>query len=150
MKALLFTVLPFLIASCGVYAWYPYVTRDFELGKPKEATVGSVMIGWETGSDYMQYEKWLVDRKGLRKELIYNGLIQGILQVSYREFAVDVRGAYARPAFNQELKYELANSPEITFQDVRIRIESADQSKVVFVLLQEPTETKIDTSAAKK
>lgn len=47
-----------------------------------------------------------------RRELIYGGLAAGVISISYREYS----DGFARPAFTQDLRYDLKDGREIGFQ----------------------------------
>lgn len=77
--------------------------------------------------------------EGFRAELVYQGAGGGVLRIGYREFVDDM----ARPAFSQELTYDLnPNGPtEIAFQGLRIEVVKAGNLKIdyrVFTPEQEP------------
>jgi hypothetical protein len=126
----------------------PYFHKGYELGRPASANVGSPIMSWDYGSP---------DGRGrivgMRKELIYSGIAQDIVYVNYREYnALGSEGgscltgtsrpsmteAMARPAFYQELKYDISKSQIITFQDVRIQVISADPERLRFTVLEGP------------
>jgi hypothetical protein len=83
--------------------------------------------GWKTSSE--------VSADYVRKELIYSGVSGSTIEITYREF----RGNLAAPAFFQSAKYDLAASREITFQQFRIRVDSADNNGLTGVLLSDGT-----------
>jgi hypothetical protein len=66
----------------------------------------------------------------LKKELLYNGKSGKTIKVTYREF-VD---SMARPAFYQNLEYDLAESRDIGFRDIRITVIEATNSFIRFVV----------------
>ena len=118
------------LMGCGL-AREDYFTRGYDVGKQVEVTVGSVMMSWEEGVKNSVYGTIL---SSMKHELSYSGIDKGVIQVSYREYGND----YARQAFYQDLKYDLSTSNEITFRDIKIKVEHADQAKIVFTVLQEP------------
>jgi hypothetical protein len=65
------------------------------------------------------------------REIIYTGSSQSTLTLLYREF-VDNR---ARPAFAQELKYDLQRDRTIGFQGARIEIISAGNTGITYRVL---------------
>lgn len=136
MKIISLVVVALLLVFSGC-SLAPYFIRYYEPGVLSEATVGSLIMGWENGFGPLEKN---VGWYGMRKELLYGGIAQNVVQISYREYAVGETGLYARPSFYQDLKYDLTNSKIITFQDVRIRIESATPEKIVFTIIQEPTQ----------
>ena len=62
-----------------------------------------------------------VDEPSFRQELIYNGKTGATLRFLYREFSQDM----IRPAFSQELTYDLDEGSEIGFRAVRIEVMDA-------------------------
>jgi len=70
--------------------------------------------------------------EGFRAELVYQGAGGGILRIGYREFVNDM----ARPAFSQELTYDLSPSgvTEFAFQGLRIEVLSAGNMKIEYRL----------------
>ena len=93
-------------------------------------------MAWESGrknptNDYVI--------SGFRQELSYSGIDKGVILISYREFSVGIQGAYARPAFSQELRYDLSSSKTITFREVRIEVDTATSEKIRYKVLSGPS-----------
>ena len=65
-----------------------------------------------------------------RQELIYNGKSQNVIKVSYREFKDD----FARPAFQQDLLYDLSESKEIGFRGTIIEVLEATNTYIKFIV----------------
>jgi hypothetical protein len=63
-------------------------------------------------------------------ELVYSGVSQGTVSILYREYKAD----FARPAFSQELKYDLKDGNEIGFRGARIKILKADNVSIKYVV----------------
>lgn len=66
------------------------------------------------------------------KELIYSGMSQNTITISYREFSDNA----ARPAFAQELKYDLSQSDPIGFRGARFQIVKATNSGLVYKVIK--------------
>jgi hypothetical protein len=66
--------------------------------------------------------------KSYKQKLIYSGLSEDTLKLSCREY----KNEMPRPVFEEELTYNLANSREIEFQDLRIEILYATESTLNF------------------
>lgn len=64
----------------------------------------------------------------LRRELVYGGVSQGTISVLYREFVNDM----ARPAFSQELRYDLAQGRIVGYQGARFEILRADNTGITY------------------
>ena len=69
---------------------------------------------------------------GFRREILYTGGSRGTVTFQYREFMHDM----ARPAFSQELSYDLAAGNEIGFRGARIRIVNVSNTGLRFVVLR--------------
>lgn len=67
-----------------------------------------------------------------KRELIYSGISRGVVAISYREFSGDL----ARPAFTQELTYDLADGDEIGFRGARFQVIKATNTSIRYVVLR--------------
>lgn len=76
-----------------------------------------------------------VDELGAaRIQLLYNGKRgDNVIVLTYREF----QGGFARPAFYQELSYDLKESAKISFRNYVIRVLEATNNSVTFVIEKE-------------
>lgn len=68
-----------------------------------------------------------------KKEFIYNGKVGNNVKFIYREFINDM----ARPAFNQDLQYDLAESNTIGFKGLRIEIIKATNTSIEYKILSD-------------
>lgn len=68
----------------------------------------------------------------IRWELLYSGRSGDEIGISYREYSNLVGGQLARPAFYQELKYDLAKGARITFRETVIEVVDANNSGITF------------------
>ena len=98
------------------------------------ASVGSPMASW----------RWTVYRaypaRSMAGMLVYSGITGSTMRVSYREFGgYLIEGPnYARPAFSQDLTYDLSTSRRISFRDILIDIEEATPSQVSYRIIRGP------------
>lgn len=100
-----------------------------------EAMISSPMAIKAVPIDRSQYELLLCERMGtkaFRREILYSGGAKGTIQLQYREFAND----YARPAFSQELSFDLAMGKEMGFRGARIRVESISNTGIRYTVLK--------------
>jgi len=67
---------------------------------------------------------------GLVQEIIYNGRAGNSVKMLYREFSYDV----ARPAFAQELQYDLGESHVVGFKTLRMEILEATNTQITYRL----------------
>lgn len=73
-----------------------------------------------------------MNTKGFRREILYSGGNKGSLQLQYREYMND----YARPAFSQELSYDLAAGKDIGFKGARIRVLNISNVGLRYMVLK--------------
>jgi hypothetical protein len=59
-------------------------------------------------------------------ELIYSGVANNIVRAVYREYVDDL----ARPAFSQELQYDLSGDRVIAYKSIRVRVIEATNSTI--------------------
>jgi hypothetical protein len=105
----------------------------YQMNVQQHATVGSPIMAWEQGFAMQK----------TRKELVYNGVDGQTLNIAYREYSGDghTHGRLlARPAFSQDLKYNIDGPSIVTFRDVTIQVLAADSSGISFVVVAEPAE----------
>ncbi len=63
-----------------------------------------------------------------QQTLIYNGKIGNRITLGYREFSNDT----ARPAFNNEVSYDLAESTTLGYKGARIEIIKATNTDITY------------------
>lgn len=66
-----------------------------------------------------------------QQTLIYNGRVGDKINIGYREFY----GSAARPAFNNNVEYDLATSNTIAYRGARIQVITADNTSISYKLL---------------
>ena len=71
--------------------------------------------------------------KCLKQEFIYNGISNNSTKFIYREYINNL----ARPAFNQEIQYDLNESKTIGFKGLRIEILNATNSNIKYKILSD-------------
>lgn len=70
-------------------------------------------------------------KDGFKYELMYQGIDANTLRISYREYSDNL----ARPAFQQDLTYTLAEGDTpVSFKGVRLTIHSASNNEVVYTV----------------
>lgn len=70
-------------------------------------------------------------KPSVTKEIIYNGKTPTNIKLLYREYVDD----YARPAFYQDLVYDLAESQTIGFKGIKIKVIEATNSGITFSVI---------------
>lgn len=69
--------------------------------------------------------------KCFKQQFIFNGKVNNSLKFTYREFVNDM----ARPAFNQDLQYDLSESNIIGFRGLRIEVLKANNISIEYKVL---------------
>ena len=84
----------------------------------------------------IKYEK-IADRvtaheDSFKRELVYTGISKNVVSILYREFKNDM----ARPAFTQDIKYDLGEGSEIGYRGARFKVISATNTGITYTLLK--------------
>ena len=66
------------------------------------------------------------------QEFVYNGRVGDAVKFIYREY----KNNYARPAFSQEVQYDLSQSDEIGFQNLRMKVINATNTSITYIVLR--------------
>lgn len=84
---------------------------------------------------FEQTEEGIIEANAnsFKAELIYTGKMGNIITVSYREFVDNM----ARPAFYQELNYDLSEGNDISFKSLKIKVLEATNSKISFQVIDD-------------
>jgi hypothetical protein len=69
---------------------------------------------------------------GFRREIVYSGVSKGVLSLLYREFT----DGLARPAFSQQLTYDLSDGDEIGYKGARFKVLKATNTSIRYVVLK--------------
>ncbi len=67
-----------------------------------------------------------------KRQLIYGGLSQNVISISYREFVDNM----ARPAFTQDVKYDLGESKIIGFKGARFEVSKATNTELTYKVIK--------------
>lgn len=107
-----------------------HITPDGTIGKGWIQISNGMRIGrhqWPSDARFEQIQGVSQDGS-FEAELVYSGTADNTLRLMYREYM----DGLARPAFTQELTYNLAESKTITFKSLTLEILEAGNSKVRF------------------
>jgi hypothetical protein len=72
------------------------------------------------------------DANAFKRELVYSGVSNNVVSILYREYINDL----ARPAFSQDLKYDLAQGDVIGFKGARFQIIKATNLTITYKVLK--------------
>lgn len=84
--------------------------------------------------EIIEAEASKVEMPDLKVEVLYQGLNKGSIKISFREFMKDI----ARPAFTQDISYDLSPSgtTEIAFKELRIEVIKATSTGITYKVLK--------------
>lgn len=119
-----------ILAGCGL-ANSLYLDYNFSAGVVLTTSVGSPML---EETQYCKNDVYKNVHYSFITQLIYSGKSGNTIRVTYREFSNNM----ARPAFNQDLTYDLSESQRITFRNTVIEVKEATNSFIKFVVLESP------------
>jgi hypothetical protein len=91
------------------------------------STKGSIPI---VGVQPTVKEEW--SEGSFKRELIYTGIAKNVISILYREFKNEI----ARPAFTQEIKYDLSDSKVIGYRGSRFEVISATNTGITYKVLK--------------
>jgi len=82
--------------------------------------------------DYERRKQTLTKANSFQQVLIYSGKIGGKINIGYREFSNN----YARPAFNNDVEYDLSESNVIGYKGARIEVIRATNQDIEYKVLR--------------
>ena len=141
LPILLLLLLP---ACTPVISTYVEVTRGYSVGEECVAQVGEVIIYEEVkevthkkeyvglgapGGCWREYDYYSDD--SFKWELVYGGRSGDTINILYREYRRDL----ARPAFFQNLTYDLSRSNDFAFKKHVIKVIAAGNSRIRFIVV---------------
>lgn len=107
---------------------------------------GTVGHGWMflNGGSVLQSYSWIkeplfkklsgfAEQGSFVAELIFTGLASNTVRIAYREYL----DGMARPAFYQELTYDLSESKNIMFRSLKIQILEANNSYIIYSIVDD-------------
>lgn len=134
------------LAACATATLHRQTVKSYTLGVETTASIGETFLVDQNGSIETvrtwvgllnSSDGWKVEqrysRDFVRRELLYSGKTASTIEIGYREF----RGGYAAPAFYQNVKYDLAQSRLIRFQNFRIDVLDADNERLRYKIISD-------------
>lgn len=103
---------------------------------PKTYSTGPTGIGlkYQNSKYSLEYKLTEIPVKNddyYKQEFIYNGRVGNGIKFIYREFVND----YARPAFTQDLQYDLSDDSIKGFRGLRLEVVNATNTKIEYRIL---------------
>ncbi len=112
-----------------LYKDKPNSTAIFLINK----TTGKFRIQPVKNIDFEVIEKEEWSDTSFKKELVYTGKSANTLSILYREFIKDM----ARPAFHQEIKYDLKDTKIVGYKNARFEIIDADNLSIRYKTIKQ-------------
>jgi len=83
-------------------------------------------------ADYEKKKYPVASPDSFQQTLIYSGKVGNKINIGYREFS----GSLARPAFNNEVEYDLSESKVIGYKAARIEVIEATNQSIKYKVIQ--------------
>ena len=122
----------FLIYRGAKHSLCEPVTGDSWKAAPVTAIEGACAFPVKSDVHVEKGKVQDIKAPNFRQELIYNGKSGTEIKFLYRELSNDMM----RPAFTQELQYDLSESNIVGFKEVRIEIVAATNTDIQYKLLE--------------
>lgn len=121
-----------MVSGQGLATWeYCFVVKPSGEVYGEASCYSGQWVALEPKPERPIFKKTDIYSEGSTKyELIYNGKSKDTIKLQYREYKND----FARPAFYQELLYDLSESKTIGFRGMSIDILDATNSYIKFVV----------------
>lgn len=74
----------------------------------------------------------LTGPESFQKELVYSGVAKGVITILYREFL----GGVARPAFSQQVQFDLSEGHEIGYKGARFKVLKANNVGITYAVIK--------------
>lgn len=109
---------------------FQVIRRDKNTGK----LCGVSAFNMQTCTDEAAYEQKtypVASADSFQQTLIYSGMVGNKINIGYREFSND----FARPAFNNEVEYDLSQSRTIAYKGCKIEVIEATNEFIKYKVL---------------
>ncbi len=111
-------------------AWKSVMTKK----DSKSLCVVTVFNATSCASDvnFEHSKKAVLTQDSFQQTLIYNGKVGNKINIGYREFS----GNLARPAFNNNVEYDLSESPVIGYKGAQLEVLEATNQKIRYRVIR--------------
>lgn len=115
----------------GADAEIPIVLRKSDNALCLLNGIGTV-VGCKTGADFEKTTWSRANTNSFQQTLIYNGKVGNKINVAYREFSSDL----ARPAFNNNVEYDLSDSKQIGYKGALLDVIDANNQQIKYKVIR--------------
>lgn len=89
-------------------------------------------VNCKTGLDFSKKNWVTANSNSFQQTLIYNGKVGDKINIAYREFSSDM----ARPAFNNDVEYDLSESKQIGYKGALIEVIEANNQQIKYKVIR--------------
>jgi len=127
------------VGSGGMVTWNsflsdaPHALAVPKAGPPTELCVIAGMgskVCYTTG--YQRKTVMSAQAQSFQQTLLYNGRVGNKINIGYREFGNDM----ARPAYNNEVEYDLSESSTISYKGAQLEVIDANNNGITYRVLR--------------
>ena len=144
--SILFIICTVFVSGCSTMNTSKQYFKSYSINAEQQSNIGSSMLTFENitfiegkrwvgllfSKDGWEHFKYATD-DSFKEELIYTGCSENTVHISYREYKKE----FARPAFFQELQYDLKKSDIIVFRNYKMKVLDANNEYIKFIVLTE-------------
>lgn len=111
----------------------PYKVAQAYKSEPKLCVVTVFNVhACNSEAKFERAQRQVISSNAFQQALIYSGKIGNKINIGYREFSSDM----ARPAFNNDVEYDLSDSKVIGYKGARIEVIEATNEYIKYKVLQ--------------
>ncbi len=117
-----------------IRGWASHPVQALGLGKKADSELCVITVFGGSACYEGDYERKVnLSERGnsFQQTLIYSGRIGNKINISYREFSNNI----ARPAFNNEVEYDLNASSVIGYKGAEIEVIKADNKSITYIVI---------------
>ncbi len=130
----IYLVFAFLFVSCTTQS---HDTIDVGINEIKEASFGSQLFSITRNSkpqsNFANQNQYTDE---IRQQLTFTGTRGSAIKLTYNEYIHQGSSWLIKPAFTQDLEYDLTISKNISFRGIKMFILSADNERIVYKVLE--------------
>ena len=95
-------------------------------------TIYNMVLGCNNSAQYERKNWASASKDSFQQTLIYNGKVGNKVNIGYREFSSDL----ARPAFNNDVEYDLSESKQIGYKGALLDIIEAGNQQIKYKVIR--------------
>lgn len=107
--------------------------KNIAISKTSGKFCAVTILNFKTCSNKVVYKKEKKSNESMssfQQTIIYSGRVGDKINIGYREFS----GSRARPAYNNDVEYDLSSDKTIAYKGAEIDVVSADNKEIIYVV----------------